>query len=242
MQQRRLRLGDVLDDYCPRERRVANHVVVAMIGDEVKQTRCMTCDTEHEYKRARVPPARRKTVVAAPADVSEGFLRTGLPSEIPPAVDTPPDVDVAPEESLEPPPLPELSSEAEPSAEPEPVAVVATAADEEGPVHRRLIRATLPRPEGQLPERKDPDFTIRQPGARGGREHGGNKGGQRHGRRSMRAPGPSSGPSRFGGSGAGQGPRHGSSHGFRHGSGQRPQGHSPGHGGQRGGGRRKRGR
>ena len=31
MQQRQLRLGDVLDDYCPRERRVTNHVVVAMI-------------------------------------------------------------------------------------------------------------------------------------------------------------------------------------------------------------------
>src|SRR5262249_25606348 len=33
--------------------------------------------------------------------------------------------------------------------------------DDEGPVHRRLIRATLPRPEGQAPERKAPDFTMR---------------------------------------------------------------------------------
>ena len=31
MEQRRLRLGDILDDYCPRERRVTNHAVVAMI-------------------------------------------------------------------------------------------------------------------------------------------------------------------------------------------------------------------
>jgi hypothetical protein len=56
MEQRRLRLGDILDDYCPRERRVTNHAVVAMIEDEVKQTRCTTCDAEHVYKAARVPP------------------------------------------------------------------------------------------------------------------------------------------------------------------------------------------
>src|ERR1044072_8185910 len=60
MQQRRLRLGDILDDYCPRERRITNHAIVAMIDDEVKQTRCTTCDSDHEYKQARVPPPRRK--------------------------------------------------------------------------------------------------------------------------------------------------------------------------------------
>src|SRR5712691_8909748 len=60
MQQRRLRLGDILDDYCPRERRITNHAVVAMIDDQVKQTRCTTCDADHEYKQARVPPPRRK--------------------------------------------------------------------------------------------------------------------------------------------------------------------------------------
>jgi hypothetical protein len=37
--------------------------------------------------------------------------------------------------------------------------------DDDGPVHRRLIRATLPRPEGQTPERKAPDFTMHNPAA-----------------------------------------------------------------------------
>jgi hypothetical protein len=38
---------------------------------------------------------------------------------------------------------------------------------EEGPVHRPLIRAQLPRTEGQPPpSRPAPDFTIRQPGGR----------------------------------------------------------------------------
>src|SRR2546427_11791159 len=61
MQQRQLRLGDILDDYCPRERRVTNHAVVAMVGENVKQTRCTTCDAEHEYKHAKVPRQRRKS-------------------------------------------------------------------------------------------------------------------------------------------------------------------------------------
>ena len=63
MQQRQLRLGDIVDDYCPRERRVTNHAIVAMVEQDVKQTRCTTCDTEHEYKQAKVPPQRKKKAV-----------------------------------------------------------------------------------------------------------------------------------------------------------------------------------
>ncbi len=59
MEQRPLRLGDILDDYCPRERRVTNHAIVAMIGEGVQQTRCTTCDSEHAYKGGR-PPRRKK--------------------------------------------------------------------------------------------------------------------------------------------------------------------------------------
>ncbi len=43
---------------------------------------------------------------------------------------------------------------------------------EEGPVHRQLIRAQLPRIEGQKEERRPTDFTIRQPGGRGGNQPG----------------------------------------------------------------------
>src|ERR1700704_2275666 len=61
MQQRQLRLGDILDDYCTRERRLTNHAVVAMVGADVKQTRCTTCEAEHEYKHAKVPRQRKKS-------------------------------------------------------------------------------------------------------------------------------------------------------------------------------------
>ncbi len=60
MQQRQLRLGDILDDYCPRERRLANHTIVAMVGDDIRLTRCTTCDTEHPYKGGKVPRLRKK--------------------------------------------------------------------------------------------------------------------------------------------------------------------------------------
>ena len=75
MQQRQLRLGDILDDYCPRERRVTNHAVVAMVGDDVKQTRCTTCDAEHEYKHAKVPRQRRKA--ETPAALYSQVLASG---------------------------------------------------------------------------------------------------------------------------------------------------------------------
>src|SRR5438067_5967735 len=90
MQQRQLRLGDILDDYCPRERRVTNHAVVAMVGHDVKQTRCTTCDTEHEYKHARVPRQRKKNdpaalsvpvVTNAPKKVAHGSEAASEPKE-----------------------------------------------------------------------------------------------------------------------------------------------------------------
>jgi hypothetical protein len=60
MEQRSLRLGDTVDDYCPRERRVTDHVIVAIVEDTVRQTRCTACDAEHEYKEARVPRKKMK--------------------------------------------------------------------------------------------------------------------------------------------------------------------------------------
>ena len=236
MEQRRVRLGDILDDYCPRERRITNHAVVAMIDDEVKQTRCTTCESDHAYKHARVPSQRRKRaaagVVPAAAELDQ-FEADG------PAADEMPSSGPPPAETFEAPP--------DSTGEPE-LPAGAAAPDDDGPVHRRLIRATLPRPDGQSPERREPEFTMRQPGFRGGRPFD-PKNGQRQGHRPLRAQGGSQ-PQRFGPprQGSGQGPRHGSGQGSG-GPGFRPGGNRPGHpGGPRdprhGGGRggRKRGR
>jgi hypothetical protein len=242
MQQRRLRLGDILDDYCPRERRITNHAVVAMIEDEVKQTRCTTCDADHEYKQAKVPSSRRRKPGDAPlSEMLDGSQ--ALPSLAGAAAPVPQsaaDEDLSPDESFVENPDPTET----PAEEPEAPALL----DDDGPVHRPLIRATLPRPEGQSPERKAPDFTLRQPGGRFDQ----NRNGQRQrGRQSARHPhGPSDGqPTRFGGPrhGAGQGAAHGQRQGNRSGNSPGQRGGRPAGGGNRGprpgGGQgRKRGR
>jgi hypothetical protein len=287
MQQRQLRLGDILDDYCPRERRVTNHAIVAMIGEDVKQTRCTTCDTEHQYKHAKVPRQRRKSdtpaalyaqiATSAPKRVAHESMSNG------PAASVGPDSAGAPDRSEGPGSMSTLSianadggesslaadsaaaagsvntrcdgttpdhgdrdesereaggEDAAPGAlarhgetpdrvqdgathrgEPSlPIAAMPVQMepddngenreDEEGPVHRPLIRASLPRHEGQQPpQRPLPEFTIRQPGGRPHRfrprhQHGGGgpSGQHFHGNRpnggaggSMRGPRPGSG-------------------------------------------------
>jgi hypothetical protein len=174
MQQRRPRLGDILDDYCPRERRITNHAVVAMIEDEVKQTRCTTCDAEHEYKQARVPASRRRKHEDAPAsDIAAAASSLARMSE----ADTDDAIQDLLPESLD-------DQSADVGGGDEDVLAGAESdegAEDEGPVHRRLIRATLPRPEGQAPERKAPDFTMRSGGRfdqRNGQRQRGRQAGQ----------------------------------------------------------------
>jgi hypothetical protein len=187
MEQRRLRLGDILDDYCPRERRVTNHAIVAMIEADVKQTRCTTCDAEHAYKGGKAPRRRKKeTRATLYKEVLEGMPEndgTTLPSAALAVQDAaesepPHDTAVVPEPLVEAQAssmdsdssdaehisAPSAVSSAIPEEEAEPI--VAAAPPEDGPVHRPLIRATLPRPEGQKDTRPLPEFTVRHTASR----------------------------------------------------------------------------
>lgn len=203
MEQRRLRLGDILDDYCPRERRVTNHAIVAMIEDDIKQTRCTTCDAEHAYKGAKVPRRRKQDT---PALVPPG---ADVPADAPPAIDAAGDEPagegfLVEDETFEAEPAAATAAAPDAEAEEPPPAV------EDGPVHRPLIRATLPRPEGQKTERPLPDFTMRHTIGRGGghafrsngrpklRTHGGGGGGGNGNRAHGRFAGPRQGPGHAG--------------------------------------------
>jgi hypothetical protein len=157
MEQRRLRLGDILDDYCPRERRVTNHVVVAMIEDEIRQTRCTTCDAEHAYKGGKAPRRRKAESTAAPAASAPVITRHVDADEEHHEVDAPESPAPAAEAVAD---THDSDADAGPSVD-------------EGPVHRPLIRATLPRPEGIKTERPVPEFTIRQNGRGNGNFRGG---------------------------------------------------------------------
>ena len=194
MDQRRLRLGDILDDYCPRERRVTNHAVVAMIEEDVKQTRCTTCDAEHVYKGGKAP--RRKKGESTGALYKE--VLAGITDDLAPPAPT---LHAPPAEASD---DDHDDSTPQPASEPEPIAAAADdpedahvqhddevppatddapadgAPADDGPVHRPLIRAQLPRPEGVKIERQIPDFTIRHNGGRGG--NGNFRGGDTRGR------------------------------------------------------------
>lgn len=192
MDQRRVRLGDVLDDYCPRERRVTNHAVVAIVDSDIKLTRCTTCDTEHPYKAARVPPRRQTRLVAAlsNAGADGALIAAASASAKPPAPAAPPSGAASP--AVAAPAVARHLAAASPGAAPPaapPLAAVpprVAAADARPPgiplpavsrpprpahvdsVRRPLIRATLGRPDPAATSRPAPVFTMRENEGRAG--------------------------------------------------------------------------
>ena len=201
MEQRSLRLGDLVEDYCPRERRVTDHVIVALVGESVRQTRCAACETEHEYKEARVPKKKLKDVDAS--DLAGGVLVMPKPAasngqasaESASAAANAASADPVPDPNAPPPSTEESATDSE-------------TMPDGWLAHRPLIRATLPRTENDVPPpRPIPEFTMHQRpgrgfggGGRGFRQgftgHGGGGGGQvppgrdGNGSDGNRAPGP----------------------------------------------------
>ena len=253
MQERRYRPGDVVDDYCPRERRITDHAIVAMIENDILKTRCASCDAEHEYKEGKVPAPRRKT--QPPALFTQVLDGLQGPTARPPApaVSDTPDIHDEPiaagmssEAANTPAPPIAAASESTPAG---PAADNENADEdrEEGPIRRSLIRATFPKVEGQAATpRAMPEFTIQSLNNRNNRPGGSRPGGGKNRRRRPGGGGGSMdhiGPMRFrdhsnGGQG-GQGGGRGFGHGDHRPHGQGGQGQGQGHG--QGGRRRRRG-
>lgn len=222
MQQRQLRLGDILDDYCPRERRLANHTIVAMVGDDIRLTRCTTCDTEHPYKGGKAPRLRKKktSVEAAYDEVLESVKQdTQQPQAV--LVTHPeteePESALGDEEVRETQDAPQHGDNGNAPAQ---------AAPEEVRLHRPLIRAQLPRIEREPAARPAPEFTIRQANKSRGRFQNNSRPGRFA--KSGGHAGNSRGPS------GGQGGRPGGGRPQGYGGPMRPGGgRPPGHGGPR---------
>jgi len=51
-----VRLGDVIDDFCVKCKRIMNHSVVSMMGSEPAKVRCRTCYSDHDYRHEQAPP------------------------------------------------------------------------------------------------------------------------------------------------------------------------------------------
>jgi len=55
------RLGDIIDDYCVKCKRIMNHAVVSLLHGEPAKVRCRTCHNDHDYRHEQAPPPKADT-------------------------------------------------------------------------------------------------------------------------------------------------------------------------------------
>ncbi len=75
------RLGDLIDDHCPRCRLLLNHAIASMMNGKVAKVICQTCLTEHPFlyedgAKRKKPPGGRETLF-------DQVLAHGAPSREP---------------------------------------------------------------------------------------------------------------------------------------------------------------
>jgi len=77
---RAARLGDDIDDFCVKSKRVMNHSVVSILNDEPAKVRCRTCYSDHDFRREQAPPPKVDPRKAALFKEVLGNV-TGLPPD-----------------------------------------------------------------------------------------------------------------------------------------------------------------
>jgi hypothetical protein len=55
-----LRLGDIIDDFCVKCKRLTNHAIVSLVDDKPAKVRCRTCYSDHDYRHEQAPPSRKE--------------------------------------------------------------------------------------------------------------------------------------------------------------------------------------
>jgi hypothetical protein len=55
-----LRLGDVIDDFCVKCRRLTNHAIVSLLNGAAAKVRCRTCYSDHDYRNEQAPPSKKE--------------------------------------------------------------------------------------------------------------------------------------------------------------------------------------
>jgi len=76
-----LRLGDDVDDYCVKCKRVTNHSILSMVEGEPAKVRCRTCYAEQAYRKCEIPPSKK--------DLKKAALFAQVLGAIPGAADAP---------------------------------------------------------------------------------------------------------------------------------------------------------
>jgi hypothetical protein len=93
MMMRDIRLGDDIDDFCVRCKRVMNHNVVSVLNGQAAKVRCRTCHSDHDFRHEQAPPPK---VDARKAALFNEVLKKVAPGEVPTAVDDA-DLEIIPE-------------------------------------------------------------------------------------------------------------------------------------------------
>jgi hypothetical protein len=83
---RDIRLGDDIDDFCVRCKRVMNHNVVSVLNGQAAKVRCRTCHSDHDFRHEQAPPPK---IDARKAALFNEVLKKVAPGDAPVAVDDP---------------------------------------------------------------------------------------------------------------------------------------------------------
>ncbi len=59
------RLGDDVDDFCIKCKRLTNHSVISLVDGEPAKVRCRTCYHEGPYRKGEAPPSKKELKKAA---------------------------------------------------------------------------------------------------------------------------------------------------------------------------------
>jgi hypothetical protein len=62
---REARLGDIIDDFCVKCRRLTNHAIVSLLDAKAAKVRCRTCYSDHDYRNEQAPPSKKDLKKAA---------------------------------------------------------------------------------------------------------------------------------------------------------------------------------
>jgi hypothetical protein len=100
-----LRLGDELDDFCVKCRRLTNHLVVSLVDGKAAKVRCRSCYSDHDYRKEQAPPSKKElakqkelfNAVLAGMAPPEIDLEAPLEMEIAAAVETIGEIEAVPE-------------------------------------------------------------------------------------------------------------------------------------------------
>src|SRR5450432_2471714 len=81
---RDIRLGDDIDDFCVRCKRVMNHNVVSVLNGQAAKVRCRTCHSDHDFRHEQAPPPK---VDARKAALFNEVLKKVAPGDVAAVVD-----------------------------------------------------------------------------------------------------------------------------------------------------------